>query len=118
MSEYDQTRFFLLILLVSLTVFMGDLVLMSVEQRIIVVGLVQNRQGNLLVCKMPPNRGVFPNQWGLPGGGLESGETIEAGLKRELSEEIGIKVEQIKIAFFKDGQYEKPFLMAQQDTFI
>ena len=45
------------------------------EQRLIVVGLVWNKEGELLFCKMPPDRGVFPGQWEFPGGGIEAGET-------------------------------------------
>ena len=30
--------------------------------------------------------------WELPGGGLEVGETFEIGLKREISEEIGVNI--------------------------
>ena len=44
--------------------------------RVIVVGVVQNIAGELLICKMPLGLGVFPGQWGLPGGGIEAGETV------------------------------------------
>src|SRR6185312_2673648 len=77
--------------------------------RVIVVGIVQNDRGEYLICKMPPDRGVFPNQWGLPGGGIEEGEMMEAALRRELREELGIEVSDIKPMFFTDGQYKKSF---------
>ncbi len=79
------------------------------EHRTIVVGLVWNRQKELLFCKMPGNRGVFPDQWGFPGGGIEPNEKMTDALRRELKEEIGIDIKDVKPAFFKDGQYEKSF---------
>jgi len=75
--------------------------------RIIAVGLVWNEREELLLCKMPADRGVFPGQWGLPGGGIEPGETMIAALQRELWEELGIQVDQVRPALFKDGHYEK-----------
>jgi len=77
--------------------------------RLIVVGVVQNTQNEYLICKMPPRRGVFPGQWGLPGGGIEAGETAEAALRRELQEEIGLEVSEIQPLFFTDGAYRKTF---------
>jgi len=50
----------------------------AVQFRVIVVGIVQNELGEYLICKMPKGRGVFPDQWGLPGGGIEEGEMMEA----------------------------------------
>jgi nucleoside triphosphatase len=82
---------------------------MGLKKRIIVVGLVWNQNGELLFCKMPEDRGVFPGQWGFPGGGIEPNEMMEDGLRRELREELGIQVENIEPAFFKDGQYQKTF---------
>ena len=81
----------------------------TIQHRTIVVGLVWNERRELLFCKMAPDRGVFPGQWGFPGGGIEPGEQMEEALRRELREEIGIAVDQIRPAFFKDGQYEKSF---------
>lgn len=75
--------------------------------RIITVGLIWNDHDQLLLCKMKPDRGVFPGQWGLPGGGIEPGERMEQALQRELREELGIEVSSIRPAFFKDGLYEK-----------
>jgi len=78
-----------------------------IGQRIIAVGIVWNSNKELLLCKMSPNRGVFPGQWGLPGGGVERGESIEDGFRREMREEIGVEIDNIEPAFFKDGTYEK-----------
>jgi nucleoside triphosphatase len=73
----------------------------------IAVGLVWNRRGELLFCRMPPDRGVFPGKWGFPGGGIEPGEQMTDALHRELREELGIEVDHIQPAFFKDGAFEK-----------
>jgi nucleoside triphosphatase len=77
--------------------------------RTIVVGLVRNARGELLLCRMSDDRGVFPGKWGLTGGGIEPGETMEEALRRELFEEVGLEVADIRPAFFKDGEYEKTF---------
>lgn len=79
----------------------------ALEHRNIVVGLVWNQAGDLLFCRMPPDRGVFPGDWGFPGGGIEPGERMEQALRRELREELGIEVEDIRPAFFKDAAYPK-----------
>jgi len=34
---------------------------------------------------------AYPNKWNLPGGGINEGESPEAGMKRELEEEINLK---------------------------
>jgi nucleoside triphosphatase len=81
----------------------------AVHFRVIVVGVVQNDLGEYLICKMPKGRGVFPDQWGLPGGGIEESEMMETALRRELKEELGIEISDIKPLFFTDGQYRKSF---------
>lgn len=79
----------------------------KIQHRVIVVGLVWNKTGELLFCKMPPDRGVFPGEWGFPGGGIEPGEQMEQALRRELREELTIEVQDIRPAFFKDALYPK-----------
>jgi len=82
--------------------------------RLIVVGVVENEAGQYLLCKMPEGRGVFPGEWGLPGGGVEAGETLEAALRRELREETGLEVREIHPLFFTDGTYTKSFPDGEQ----
>jgi 8-oxo-dGTP diphosphatase len=48
------------------------------------------KNGNVLICKRKKN-GPFADKWEFPGGKIEDNETPEECLKRELSEEIGIK---------------------------
>jgi nucleoside triphosphatase len=79
------------------------------QRRLIVVGVIYNQQGEVLLCKMPLGRGVFPGQWGLPGGGIEDGELAEAALRREIFEEVGLAIEEIKPLFFTDGTYTKSY---------
>lgn len=42
--------------------------------------------------------------WNLPGGGLETGETVEEGLLREVREEVGLSVRIVRLV----GVYSKP----------
>lgn len=77
--------------------------------RVIVVAVVRNERDEVLLCKMPAGRGVFPGQWGLPGGGIEPGETMEEALRRELREETGLEISDPRPLFFKDGLYPKTY---------
>ena len=77
--------------------------------RLIVVPIIRDEAGRVLLCKMPPDRGVFPGQWGLAGGGVEPGEKIDEALAREVAEELGVTIRDAKPLFFKDGLYEKTF---------
>ena len=59
--------------------------------RTVVAGLLW-RDGQLLICQRGAH-GAFPGKWEFPGGKVESGETPEAALRRELREELGINAE-------------------------
>jgi len=50
--------------------------------------VVRNEFGELLLVKNWAGR----QQWGLPGGGVERGETPDQAARRELYEEIGLKI--------------------------
>jgi len=77
--------------------------------RLIVVAVVTDETGRVLLCRMVPDRGVFPGQWALPGGGVEPGERLEAALRREVREELGIDLEAARPLLFKDDILEKTF---------
>ena len=47
------------------------------QHRLIVVPVIRNDAGACFLIRMPPNRGAYPGQWGLPGGGVEPGEQKE-----------------------------------------
>ena len=66
------------------------------RQRTIVCPVIQNK-GEYLLCKMADDRGVFPGQWALSGGGMEPGETMEQALRREISEELGDALNKTKV---------------------
>lgn len=85
--------------------------------RFIVVGVVENHRGEYLLCRMPEGRGVFPGEWGLPGGGIEPGETVEEALRREILEEVGLPLRLVEPLFFTDGTYVKTFPGGEQRSF-
>lgn len=87
------------------------------RQRTIVCPLIQN-EGHYLLCKMADDRGVFPGQWALSGGGVEPGERIEEALRREVREELGDKLrfasitpwtfrDDIRVKTYADGSKEE-----------
>lgn len=80
------------------------------RQRIIVCPVIQNN-GEFLLCKMASDRGVFPGQWALPGGGMEPGETVETALRREIMEELGeeLNITDIRPWAFRDDTRTKTY---------
>ena len=57
----------------------------------VVVGILQDSEGRVLIQQRRPGT-PKPGKWEFPGGKLESGEQPHQGLKRELTEELGVKV--------------------------
>lgn len=86
------------------------------RQRTIVCPIIQNN-GEYLLCKMADDRGVFPGQWALSGGGMEPGETMEQALRREIAEELGDKLEISQIApwHFRDDTRIKTYADGTQE---
>lgn len=80
---------------------------LSKYTRQVVVGLVWNPYEQLLLCKMKLDRGVFPGKWGLPGGGVEPGESLLEALRREMREELGLEGFRAIPAYFKEGEFDK-----------
>jgi len=64
--------------------------LLSPKFTVVVSGLVVNEDGLILLLRHT-YRGKRP--WGLPGGGLKHGESLEECLLREVHEETGMNVE-------------------------
>ena len=60
--------------------------------RVTIKGLVV-KDGKILLLKESPK---LSGKWELPGGGLDFGEDIYEGLKREIEEEMGVKVKSIE----------------------
>ena len=50
----------------------------------------------LLVRHIPERGGFWRGKWICPGGALETGETIEEGIKREVKEETRLEIELIE----------------------
>jgi 8-oxo-dGTP diphosphatase len=61
----------------------------------VAVGVIFNEQGQILLSKRPPHVHQG-NLWEFPGGKLNSGESVNQALYRELWEELGIRVLQAR----------------------
>jgi A/G-specific adenine glycosylase len=56
------------------------------------VAVIWNDQGQILIDRRRPE-GLLGGLWEFPGGKIEPGETVEACIKREIAEELGIEIE-------------------------
>jgi ADP-ribose pyrophosphatase YjhB (NUDIX family) len=63
---------------------------LSSNYRVSVKALISNPRGQILLVKEDDDP-----WWGLPGGGMEHGETIEQALRREIREEMGVEVAEL-----------------------
>jgi 8-oxo-dGTP diphosphatase len=55
----------------------------------VAVGVLIDSEGRFLLTSRPAGK-VYAGYWEFPGGKLEAGESVEAALRRELHEELGI----------------------------
>jgi len=58
----------------------------------------------ILLEKRPPDSKVYPNCWDTPGGHLESNETPEQALVREMKEELNIVCKRFYLACVQDDR--------------
>lgn len=57
----------------------------------VAVGVLFDADDRFLLTSRPEGK-VYAGYWEFPGGKLEDGETVEAALRRELHEELGISI--------------------------
>jgi 8-oxo-dGTP diphosphatase len=59
--------------------------------------VIEDGRGRILLVKHKPERGGFwQGKWICPGGELELGEEIGAGIKREVKEETNLEIDLVK----------------------
>lgn len=69
----------------------------------VVIGILKNHKQEVLIA-LRPKHVPMPNVWEFPGGKAEPNETLDAALRREWREEIGIDVQSHE--FIKKFSYE------------
>jgi 8-oxo-dGTP pyrophosphatase MutT (NUDIX family) len=85
---------------------------MRTIERKIAVALILSADGKIFQGQKDPKKGgVYSDgYWHIPGGGIESGETTEHALIREVKEEIGLDITHIPFTLVDDtgtGESEK-----------
>ncbi len=78
----------------------GLLWLVNAKFMVSVSGVVFDEAGRLLLQR---HRHWVPQVWGLPGGIVQPGETLENALKREVLEESGLKITDIRLVRIVSG---------------
>ena len=80
----------------------------STESRLPVVtvgGLIFNPAGQVLMLRTNKWSGL----WGIPGGKIRYGETMEAALERELEEETNLQISEIRFVLAQDSIESREF---------
>jgi 8-oxo-dGTP diphosphatase len=71
---------------------------MAKEFGIATKAIIKNKDNKFLVILKSDIEEINPNEIDLPGGRLKFGENFEDGLKREITEELGITIEILRLS--------------------
>ena len=78
------------------------------------VGALVYQKGKILLIQSHK----WNNLWTIPGGHIESGETIERALKRELKEETNLNLKECKLVLIQDCIFSKEFHQKKHFIFL
>ena len=79
-----------------------------------VSAVIFNPDGEILLCKSHK----WDNKYVIPGGHIELGEKMEEALKREILEETGLNIYDIKLVSLKESIYSDKFHEKKHFIFI
>lgn len=77
----------------------------SEEHPIPTVGALIEKEGRVLLVRTTKWRGL----WGVPGGKVQLGESLEEALRREVLEEVGLALHEIRFALLQEAIYSPEF---------
>lgn len=83
-----------------------------------VAGVLLHRDGQVLLQHRDPNPAIrYPGHWAIFGGALEPGETAETAARREIFEELGLRLTgPLELVYVgDDGQLHRTFYAAPLD---
>lgn len=76
--------------------------------------VIFNSDNKVLLCKSHK----WDNKYVIPGGHIELGETMELALKREILEETGLEIYDIKLISLKESVFSETFHQKKHFIFI
>ena len=76
--------------------------------------IIFNPENKILLCKSHK----WDNKYVIPGGHIESGEKMEDALKREIMEETGLEIYDIKLIGIKESIFSETFHEKKHFIFI
>lgn len=79
-----------------------------VIQKIVLAGVVFNKQGQVLILQRSADEDIYPEMWELPSGKREYFESSQDSLVREIKEETGLDVKIIQPCSVFEYKIEKP----------
>ena len=91
----------------------------SLKRRLAAI-ILFNEGKDLLLQYRDAAAPTSPNQWSLPGGGIEPGETPRAAIRRELLEESGLQINEELLTLFWYGllpSYSQPKVYNEWNVF-
>ncbi len=69
----------------------------ALKQIVVPCAFILNEGKILMSLRNDPRQPQFHNKWEFPGGGVDPGETLHENVVREVEEEVGLKVEVVRL---------------------